>query len=84
MRLFRPLFPALLAALALTALAAVDATPAAAQTATCRPWCIFYGRSGAANCSFVSFEQCKWTAAENTDICMPNGLCPPQSTPRRR
>jgi Protein of unknown function (DUF3551) len=81
MRLFRPLFPALLAALALTALAAVDA---AAQTAICRPWCIFYGRSGAANCSFVSFEQCKWTAAENTDICMPNGQCPPQSTPPRR
>ena len=63
MRLFRPLFHALLEALALTALAAVDVTPAAAQTATCRPWCIFYGRSGAANCSFVSFEQCKWTAA---------------------
>ena len=34
MRLFRPLFPALLAALALTALAAVDVTPAAGGTAT--------------------------------------------------
>ena len=80
MKMFRPLS----AVLALAALAATDTVTAAAETAACRPWCLYYGRSGAANCGFVSFEQCKWTAAENTDICMPNGQCPPQSTPRRR
>ena len=77
-------FRSLLATLTLLALAPIGPTPAAAETAPCRPWCVFYGRSGAANCGFVSYEQCKWTAAENTDICMPNGLCPPQSPPRRR
>jgi hypothetical protein len=77
-------FRSLLATLTLLVLAPFGPTPAASETAPCRPWCIFYGRSGAANCGFVSYEQCKWTAAENTDICMPNGLCPPQSTPRRR
>ena len=81
MRPFRPLLATLLAAFAL---AAADATVAAAQTATCRPWCLFYGRSGASNCGFVSYEQCKWSAAENTDMCRPNGLCPPDVSPRRR
>ena len=80
MKIFRPF----LAALAVTAFIPIDATPAAAQSASCRPWCVFYGRSGASNCGFVSFEQCKMTAAESTDICMPNGVCPPQSGLRRR
>jgi hypothetical protein len=72
------------ATLVLLAFASIEPSPAAAETALCRPWCLFYGRSGAANCGFVSYEQCRWTAAENTDICMPNGLCPPQGAPRRR
>ena len=84
MKPFRPLLSALSAALALTALAAADVTPAAAQTASCRPWCLFYGRSGASNCGFGAYEQCKWSAAENTDMCRPNGLCPPDVSPRRR
>ena len=72
---------ALLVLLAVAAPAPIDATPAAAQTAHCRPWCVLYGggggRGGSTNCGFVSFEQCMWTA-QGSDFCMPNGACPPQ------
>jgi hypothetical protein len=74
---------ALLAAFALAALAPIDATPAAAQTATCRPWCVHYsgrGGGGGTNCGFVSLEQCRQTA-QGGDVCLPNGACPPK---RRR
>jgi len=72
----------LVAALAFAALAPIDATPAAAQTATCRPWCVHYsGRGGGGtNCGFVSLEQCRQTA-QGSDVCLPNGACPPR--PRR-
>jgi hypothetical protein len=78
MRLTRPL----MAALALTALSPIiDTAPADAQTATCRPWCVYYGggggRGGGTNCGFISYEQCMWTA-QGSDVCMPNGFCPPQ------
>jgi Protein of unknown function (DUF3551) len=75
MKTIRPL----LAVFAVMAFAPIDATPAAAQTATCRPWCVHYGgggRGGGTNCGFISFEQCMWTA-QGSDICMPNGACPP-------
>ena len=79
MTLIRPL----LAALSLMALVPmIDAAPADAQTANCRPWC--RERSdGARNCGFISYEQCMWTAY-GADICMPNGACPPPArTPLR-
>jgi hypothetical protein len=73
------LIRALSAGLALAALAPIEATPAAAQTATCRPWCVYYsgGRGGGTNCGFITYEQCMWTA-QGGDVCMPNGFCPPQ------
>jgi hypothetical protein len=71
---------ALLLGLIVAALAPVDATPASAQTAYCRPWCVHYGiRGGATNCGFISYEQCKQTATGSTDMCVPNGACPPRS-----
>jgi hypothetical protein len=76
MRITRPL----LAALAMTALSPIiDTAPADAQAATCRPWCVYYGgggRGGGTNCGFISYEQCMWTA-QGSDVCMPNGFCPP-------
>ena len=70
------------AGLVLAALAPLAPSPAVAQTATCRPWCVYYGggggRGGGTNCGFTSYEQCKWTA-QGSDICMPNGFCPPKS-----
>jgi hypothetical protein len=68
------------AALTLAALASIEVPPAAAEAAPCRPWCVYYaGRDGGGgtNCGFISYEQCKWTA-QGSDICMPNGSCPPQ------
>jgi hypothetical protein len=81
MKMIRPL----LAALAFAAVAPTAATPAAAQTATCRPWCVHYSTSGGggSNCGFISFEQCRQTA-QGADICLPNGACLPQGDRRRR
>ncbi len=75
----------LAAALAFAALAPIDATrrryrEPRPEAAPCRPWCVYYGGrdgGGGANCGFISCEQCMWTA-QGSDICMPNGLCPPQ------
>jgi hypothetical protein len=75
-----------LIAVVLIALAPLDAEPAAAQTATCRPWCVHFGGrdgGGGTNCGFISFEQCRQTA-QGSDVCMPNGACPPPPAPRRR
>ena len=79
MNIIRPL----VAGLAFTALSPIiDTAPSSAQTATCRPWCVHYGGSGrgggGTNCGFISYEQCMWTA-QGSDICMPNGSCPPKS-----
>ena len=54
------------------------ASKSVAQTAPCRPWCVYYGGGGGGgtNCGFISLEQCKWTA-RGADMCMPNGACPP-------
>ena len=81
----------LLAAFVLAVVAQFDVTPAAAQGAGCRPWCVHYagGRAGGTNCGFVSFQQCMMTA-QGGDVCLPNSLCPRQgyirgeSTRRRR
>jgi hypothetical protein len=61
-----------LALVALTVMAAIDVIPAAAQTATCRPWCVHYSADGT-NCGFVSREQCNLTARRN-DVACPTGL----------
>ncbi len=78
---------ALSAALAVAALASLAAAPAAAETATCRPWCVHYGGSGGGgggtNCGFVTYEQCRWTA-QGSDICMQNPACPAERERRRR
>jgi hypothetical protein len=59
----------------------LDAGPADAQSAACRPWC--RERSdGARNCGFVSYEQCM-QSAYGADVCVPNGACPPGRTPLR-
>jgi Protein of unknown function (DUF3551) len=69
---------ALLAAFTLVVLALFDGRPASAEI--CRPWCVHYaGRDGGGtNCGFISLEQCKQTA-QGTDMCAPNGFCPPQN-----
>lgn len=37
------------------------------------PWCAHYGgRSGAVNCGFVSFEQCRWTVSGLGGFCAEN------------
>jgi hypothetical protein len=73
----------LLAALALVALAPLDAAPALAQSYTCRPWCVHYsGRGGGGtNCGFVSLAQCRQTA-QGADVCLPNSACPPRGDRR--
>jgi Protein of unknown function (DUF3551) len=78
-----PLIRSLLLACSLASLLPLlDAGPADAQSAVCRPWC--RERSdGARNCGFVSYEQCM-QAAYGADICVPNGACPPPGrTPLR-
>jgi hypothetical protein len=74
-----------LAGLVLAALTPLAPSTADAQTATCRPWCVIYGggggRGGGTNCGFTSYEQCMWTA-QGSDMCMPNGFCPPKSSAR--
>jgi hypothetical protein len=73
---------ALVSLLVVAALAPIEATPVEAQTYICRPWCVHYGggggRGGGTNCGFISFEQCMWTA-QGSDVCLPNGACPPRS-----
>ena len=55
------------ALLAIAALAAIDARPAAAEIY--RPWCVQYS-SGSGNngltCAFTSFEQCMMTGGPGT------------------
>ncbi len=37
------------------------------------PWCAHYsGRTGAVNCGFVSFEQCRWTVSGVGGYCAQN------------
>jgi hypothetical protein len=78
-----PSIRSLLIACAFASLAPmIDATPADAQAAACRPWC--RARSdGARNCGFVSYEQCMQTAY-GADVCMPNAVCPPTGRPPLR
>jgi uncharacterized protein DUF3551 len=60
-----------LALLALTALAALNPRPAAAEIY--RPWCVQYvDKSGATSCAFTSFEQCMETARGGGGSCMQN------------
>jgi Protein of unknown function (DUF3551) len=62
-----------LALLALVALAAIDARPAAAEVY--RPWCVQYaGNNGddGTTCAFVSYEQCMQTARGNGAYCVQN------------
>ena len=60
----------IIAALVFAAYAA--ATPAAAQGQNSR-WCADYGRNGATNCGFMTYEQCRATIAGfNQGTCYPN------------
>jgi hypothetical protein len=60
----------ILAAVAFAAVAA--ATPANAQGQNSQ-WCADYGRSGAVNCGFVTYEQCRATISGfNQGTCYPN------------
>jgi hypothetical protein len=55
------------ALLAIAALAAIDARPAAAEIY--RPWCVQYSGSSGDNgltCAFTSFEQCMMTGGPGT------------------
>lgn len=59
-----------LSVLALAAIAAT--TPANAQGQNSR-WCADYGRNGAVNCGFVTYEQCRATIAGfNQGTCYQN------------
>jgi len=58
-----------LALLALTALAAFDLRPAAAEN---RPWCFQDTGKSATSCSFASFEQCMETARGLGGSCKQN------------
>ena len=62
-----------LAFLALTALAAFDLGPAAAEY---RPWCFQDTGKGATSCAFTSFEQCMETARGLGGICKQNPSYP--------
>jgi Protein of unknown function (DUF3551) len=59
-------------AIALAALAAIDARPSVAEVY--RPWCVQYlgGFSGGTSCAFYSFEQCMETARGNGAYCYQN------------
>jgi hypothetical protein len=57
------------AGLALAALAAISAGPAAAQVH--RPWCVDYPPDGT-SCAFTSYEQCMLTARGSGGNCVPN------------
>lgn len=60
----------ILAALAFAAIAAT--TPASAQGQNNR-WCADYGRSGAENCGFATYQQCRATISGfNQGSCYPN------------
>jgi Protein of unknown function (DUF3551) len=61
------------ALLALTALAAIDSHPAAAEIY--RPWCVQYtGGNGddGTTCTFMSYEQCMLTARGTGAYCFQN------------
>jgi hypothetical protein len=62
-----------LALLALTALAAWDPRPAAAEN---RPWCFQDTGKSATSCSFISFEQCMETARGLGGSCKQNPSYP--------
>jgi hypothetical protein len=60
-----------LVVLTLSALTAIDARPAAAETY--RPWCVEYVGRGGRSCSFTSYEQCRMTATPGTGgFCVQN------------
>ena len=61
--------PTALVLLTLTALAAVNLRPAAAEN---RPWCFVDTGKSATSCSFTSFEQCMETARGLGGICKQN------------
>jgi hypothetical protein len=65
---------AVLIALTLSAVIAIDAPPAAGETY--RPWCVQYqgGRNGGATtCAFTSYEQCMMTATPGSGgMCVEN------------
>ena len=58
-----------LALLAVTALAALDLRPAAAEN---HPWCFQDIGKSATSCAFTSFEQCMETARGLGGICKQN------------
>jgi hypothetical protein len=37
-----------------------------------RTWCAYYGRSGATNCGFYSYEQCMAAISGNSGFCSRN------------
>jgi Protein of unknown function (DUF3551) len=64
---------AVLAVVTLPALFVIDAHPTAAEVY--RPWCVQYqgSRSGATNCGFTSYEQCRMTATPGSSgYCVQN------------
>jgi hypothetical protein len=64
---------AVVIALTLTSLTAIDARPTAAEIY--RPWCVQYqgSRSGATNCGFISYKQCMMTATPGSGAyCVQN------------
>jgi hypothetical protein len=65
-------------------LIALNASPAAAQSN--RPWCAqYYGRGGATNCGFTSYQQCMMTAGPGTGAwCVRNPAYQPYGGRRGR
>jgi Protein of unknown function (DUF3551) len=64
---------AMLIVLTLSSLAAIDAGPTVAEVY--RPWCVQYSgsRSGATNCGFTSYQQCRMTATPGSGAyCVQN------------
>jgi hypothetical protein len=61
---------AVLALLALTALAAPDMRPAAAEVY--RPWCLHDSDKAATSCAYISYEQCMLTARGGGGTCRQN------------
>lgn len=72
---------AALAVVATVTLGTLGATPAAAQGA----WCANYsGKSGATNCGFYTFEQCRWAISGVGGHCSPSPYVVEHPVPRRK
>lgn len=59
----------------LIAVAALLLGASGSQTASAveYPWCVHYSMDGdVTNCGFVSWEQCRWTAAGTAGFCQRN------------